>query len=391
MMRKVCILALLLAAPVLGIADDSYLTGKLVRVESTQAAGARMYALYIQQGETIFSVRIVEKPRYRLEWQLNGPIEFRLDNDAIYLKRPNGGTLKIARAESSLADGIGPTETLDLPFPSAERRSVQTPPAAPQMPGCIGIAAQDPQLNHLAKVCEFALSGRTLPNFFCQETVQRAVRDLPNGSWEDLDVVRMEATFEMGRGDRYSQVSVDGQAIALPPDIQGHALAGLVSQQHPGGWWTGTGFGSELADVFVPRVGTSFKFASEVNLPSGPSTKFDFQYHAANSRRTIWSGERSFHPGMTGSLWIDRQSGELLRLDTVVTEFPPEFPLSYYSSSMNYGDVSIADIGSFLLPTDGAVVACNRGRCSRDILSFHDCRKFGAEVHIVGPSTEEHH
>jgi len=389
MMRKLCLLALLLAAPGLGIADDSYLTGKLVRVESTQTARSRMYALYIQHGDTNFSVRIVERPPYRLEWRLNGPIEFRLEKDAIYLKRPKGGKLKIARAESSLTDGIGPTETLDLPFPSVERRSVQNLSAVPHLPGCIGIAAQEPQLIPLADVCEYALSARNLPNFICQETMQRAIRNLASGSWTDLDVITMEATFVMGRGDRYSQVSIDGQAIALPPDIQDRALARLVNRKHPGGWWAGGEFNTGLAYLFTAPAGTSFKFASEVKLPPGPSTKVDFR--DPDSRYMIWQGEKSIYPGMFGSLWIDRQSGELLRLDSVGMEFTPEFPVSYYSSSINYGDVSVADIGSFLLPTAGVVVACDRGRCYRDIISFHDCRKFGSEVHIVGPYTEEQH
>jgi len=46
--------------------------------------------------------------------------------------------------------------------------------------------------------------------------------------------------------------------------------------------------------------------------------------------------------------------------------------------------VPIAGAGSFLLPHTSTSEQCLRdGTCYRNVLRFKDCKKFGAETHIV--------
>jgi hypothetical protein len=335
---------------------------------------------------------LAEKPDFKLEWAVNDPIEFRLAKDAIYLRRLNGKEMKFPLLKPPKAENDGPREKPDLPFPSAPPQPVPATGAVPSraatsnVPRCVEIAAMRPQFEPLASVCEFALSPRNLPNFICQETMRRATRDLSSSKWTELDVVTVEVTFANGRGDQYANFAINGHPLNVPPNIHDpFALSKFLNQQNTGGWWTLAEFGTELVAVFNPLSQTSFKFNGEVNLPSGPSTVFDFHLNRANNFSLVLAGDVIVTPGLVGSLWIDRNSGKLLRVEDYGTELDSSFSIISYFSARNYGDVAISDIGSFLLPTAGEAVECDRtlGMCYKNVLSFHDCWKFGSESHIV--------
>jgi hypothetical protein len=120
---------------------------------------------------------------------------------------------------------------------------------------------------------------------------------------------------------------------------------------------------------------------------------FDFHFNSANNYSFgLGSGGIRFDPGLAGSLWIDQNTGKLLRLETYATEIDSRFPLSSYVSATNYGDVSISGVGSFLLPTAAENVICDRlaGICYKNVTSFHDCRKFGVQVHILPNVGDDH-
>jgi hypothetical protein len=183
MIGRSCLLALFLVTPISGWSAKTYLTGKLVHVDSEQTIESRIYVLYIQQSDHSFSVRMVEKPTYKLEWAVDDPVEFRLAKDAIYLKRPNGKEMKFPSLKPPTVKDTVPRETAELPFPPTTQQTVQTTRAASEpaklgVRRCAEIGAEDTEFGPLANACEYALSPTNLPNFVCQETVQRATRSL---------------------------------------------------------------------------------------------------------------------------------------------------------------------------------------------------------------------
>jgi len=394
------LLALFLVTFISVASAKTYLTGKLIHVDSAQAIGLTIYTIYIQQGDRTYSVRLVEKPNFQFEWAVNDPIEFRLAKDAIYLRRLNGREMKFPLLKPPKAEDVRLREKPDLPFPVARPQPAPATGTVPpetttsKVPRCAEIAAMDPQFGPLASACEYALSPRNLPNFICEETMMRSTRGLSSSKWTELDVVTVEVTFANGRGDRYSNFRIDGHPLNLPPGIHGpSALRKFLNQQDTGGWWTLAEFGSELVAVFNPTGQTSFKFNGEVNLPSGPATVFDFHLNRVNNFSLVLAGEGvNFYPGLVGSLWIDRNSGKLLRVEDHGTEFDSSFSIISYFSAKNYGDVAISDIGSFLLPTAGEAEECDRtlGMCYKNVLSFHDCRKFSAKSHVVLNPGDDH-
>jgi hypothetical protein len=219
-----------------------------------------------------------------------------------------------------------------------------------------------PRFDLLANACEFALSRQTVPNFICRATTQRSRNGNP------LDVITGDVTFARGGADRYTNLAVDGHPISSWRDA-------------PPGWWSGALFGNLLTTIFSPATKASFKFRREVNAPSGPSTVFDFHFKSADNSTFLLL--RSY-PGLSGSVWVDRKSGQLQRVEASATELDPNGRVGSYHSSVKYGVVAIPDLGNFLAPTAAEVEGCFRGgACFRNVLSFHDCRRFGSEVRIV--------
>jgi hypothetical protein len=231
---------------------------------------------------------------------------------------------------------------------------------APTLPRCSEISALGPEFNLLAGACEYALSQRTLPNFICQETEQRSAGGQP------LDVLTVEAAFAHGL-DRYSNWAINGHPVESPYDSSG--------------WVSDAMFGHQLTAIFRPESKTSFRFDRQSS--AGDASASVFSFHFGQKDNTSFNIYRS-RPGMSGSIWIDRKSGHLLRVTASASEINRKYPLASYSSEMNYREVPIPDLGDLLLPVDGQVQICfQQGSCFKNLLSFHDCRKFGSEARIV--------
>lgn len=229
---------------------------------------------------------------------------------------------------------------------------------------CADIAAMGSQYGPLASACNFVLSPGNLPNYICEERMERFVND------RELDVVTAEVTYTNGH-DRYANLAINGNPV--------ESLAGS------GGWGSLALFGTQLSAIFRPETKTRFKAKREIRVASRTEAVFDYQFLAANNTRFHVAGSL---PGLAGSITIDEDTGELRRVDAALS--PPPAKRSWtYNSIVKYGVVSIPDLGPVLTPQEGEVKACNgMGACFRNVLTFHDCRKFGSTVRMV-PAPEE--
>lgn len=240
---------------------------------------------------------------------------------------------------------------------SSTAQSIST---TPEVPRCGEISAAGPQFDLLGGVCEYALSPRSLPNFICEETIERRT----NG--HKLDVVTAEVTYRNHR-DHYSNYTIDQRPVD--------------SIERTGGWVSNALFAAQLNAIFREETKASFKFDRDTKMRSEPAGQFTFRFDKSGSPGFSLS---SVYPAMSGSIWIDRSSGHLLRVETATTKVDHTRPLKSYKSVLNYGEVPIAGLGKLLLPESGQEDVClNTGACFRNNLSFHDCRKFGSEVRIV--------
>jgi hypothetical protein len=262
-----------------------------------------------------------------------------------------GGVFLSAAISIANAQALPPAE------PQLKVRSFPDYTGKPMNPHCAEIFKMGPKFAPLVNACEYALSPESLPNLVCQETVERSVGGNP------LDVVTEEVTFLDG-GDQYSNYAINGKPVS--------------SLDGTGGWNSDALFGTLLNAVFFPATSTKF------SLPDKPAAR-DFREFTFEYIRNLSPGFH-FHgsdPGVSGSIWINRSTGQLARIESKATRIDPTKPLKSYHSAIDYHNVPISDLGNVLLPTKAAVQVCNNTGCMRNVVSFHDCRKFAATVRIL--------
>lgn len=152
-------------------------------------------------------------------------------------------------------------------------------------------------------------------------------------------------------------------------------------------------FGSDLIDLFTPPVRVEFKFLKQETISSGSAMVYGFTLPAEkNAFWTIRGGRDSnINPEIRGKLWLQSQSGRLLRLQIEPLHLPPQFIIAAAKTVTDYDDVSLGDAGVFLLPTSSETSACIRRRdfntnlvCVHNAMSFHNCRKFAPKARILG-------
>jgi hypothetical protein len=264
---------------------------------------------------------------------------------------------------------------------------------------CASLRGEDQQLAALRPTCDMALrSPRKLPDFICQETTQHFVGNSKQQKWKPTDVVSAEVTFERGR-ETYSNFVVNGRPLNIPAYARsGPALSQYLISHGQRGVWDLTQFGTNLMMIFREASEATFEPRGKTTVAGKPSIKFDFDVRIIHSPfQFFWSksysspdgsshGEDQVAPyGVQGSIWIEASTGDLLRIELNATDLPRNFSISSSRSATDYGLVSIGEAGQFLLPIASERVDCGKdeGRCYRDTLEFHGCRKFGSESHIV--------
>ena len=248
---------------------------------------------------------------------------------------------------------------------TSSERLPSVAPRTPLRPRCDAIGANaDPalaaHLDLLQAACQYALSPESLPNFICQETIDRQT----NG--RALDLITAEVTVTLGR-DRYSHYTRDGKPVDSIDDT--------------GGWVSNTLFATELNAIFRADTKSEFAFRRETKIDKNPASEFIFHFdHSGTSA----FGLVDSYPGMDGVIIIDQKTSQLRHVEVAATAIDPKRRLKSYKSTVNYADVPIPNLGSVLLPVSGEANVClHDGECFHNILSFHGCRKFGSEVRML--------
>jgi hypothetical protein len=274
---------------------------------------------------------------------------------------------------------VSPAWSQDRPAPAidgyvAGAASTGTSPAS-DVQRCAEIAGAGPQYSALGRACEYALSGKNLPNYICSETADRSMNSKP------LDVVTAEVAFIRGNGDHYSNLTIDGRPVDT---LCCHA-----------GWNLGALFGTELNTIFLPGTQTEFKFKRIAKSHAGPEAIYDFEFKAENNR--TWSIDRlirsednrtwishHFYAGFSGSIAVAEESGELQRMEATSTSPDPGMQLISYTISVEYQETSIPDLGSALIPSLATLKAClTGGTCFENREVFHDCREFASKARVL--------
>jgi hypothetical protein len=250
----------------------------------------------------------------------------------------------------------------------------------PSMPGqtiplndtsqCQSLTMSDPRLGLLARACEFALNfRRQLPDFICEQTTTTS---------HSKATMNAQVTFEKGH-EHYSHLTLDGKPL--------EENSSMVKAME----FISTGeLGSNLVDLFrLPRA-PEFRFRKKEEFGHTPALLYDFHIPADRNRSWALRDSRgvTVFPEYKGQIWLERKTGQLLRLVFRAVNLPTDFDFRDAVITSDYNYVAIAGAGTFLLPSRSTTKACLQRlspedtQCRTNVLVFHDCRKFGVETHI---------
>jgi hypothetical protein len=209
-----------------------------------------------------------------------------------------------------------------------------------------------------------------LPNFVCQQSTTRYMQESKSSGWQVQDVVTAKVVYEDGKED-YREIAVGGKKT-------NKAMLDL-------GGSTSTGeFASTLQSLFSNTSRAQFKFFRSTTLRDSPTAIYDFKVGLPNSNWMTKTGGQALRPAYSGSVWIDRSSAQVRRIEMQADNIPKDFPLDSVQWAVDYDNVPLGT-RSFLLPVHAENLACWRGSpmCTKNEVDFRDYHKYSGESTIT--------
>jgi hypothetical protein len=210
----------------------------------------------------------------------------------------------------------------------------------------------------------------TLPNYTVKQFTTRFQSDNPRVNWQPLDNVSAEVVYEEGK-ESYKNILVNGK----PPK-------GKIEDS--GSWSTGE-FASVLIDLFSPVTAADFTPSGQATIANRSTKVYKFSVEQENSHWKIIGPGQSYFPAYKGTIWIDKETFRVMRIETQTRKMPKEFSFDTVESTLDYDFIRLGTSKTFLLPVHAENLICVRGTstCSKNIIDFRNYRKFGAEATII--------
>jgi len=298
------------------------------------------------------------------------------DPDAPVLKRgrPSQSSSASSAQTDSSASTANPVQTASRassstadPTITGGRSSETVRSAAP--PSILTQTSDDPVIEKAREVA-FEFSGN-LPNFFCQQMTTRYQSDHPKQGWDAIDIVTADVAYEDGH-ETYKNIKVGNKAVGKSmEDIEGTRSTGE--------------FASILLDLLAPETGAAFRRTGSDTIHGRATIVYKFDVPRERSHWRVEATAQLYYPAYTGSIWIDKQTSRVLRIEQQARNIPVLFPFDTTESATDYDFVRLATPEAFLLPVDAEILSCVRGSsvCARNRIEFRNYRKFGAESSVT--------
>ncbi|MGH9666742.1 MAG: hypothetical protein ACRD9L_20150, partial [Bryobacteraceae bacterium] len=142
-------------------------------------------------------------------------------------------------------------------------------------------------------------------------------------------------------------------------------------------------FGTILEDLLSPATQADFRYQHEDTVANRSAYMYNYTVEHRNSHWQVTVASQTVYPAYKGTLWIDKKTYRIMRIEMAAREIPEEFPLDTVETAVDYDFVRLGE-HEFLLPVHAENLSCERGSldCSRNVLDFRNCHKFTGETSI---------
>jgi hypothetical protein len=210
----------------------------------------------------------------------------------------------------------------------------------------------------------------TLPDFLVQQHTMRYTSSTVPPNWQAIDIVTAEVAVSNGK-EEYRKISINGRETKRPVE-------------KTGSWSTGE-FSTTLDDILSPFTAAAFVKKGEQRTANRDTFVYDYSVLQPNSHwSVIPNDKKAYNPPFKGTIWIDKQTKRVLRIEQRAVSFPDDFEFDRAEVTLDY-DFVLINGKQYLMPVHSENVICIRGTttCSRNELNFRNYRKFTAESGIV--------
>ena len=215
----------------------------------------------------------------------------------------------------------------------------------------------------------------SLPNYTCLETISRFHRNAGQSALNPLDNVRLEIIYSDHK-EWYGSPGDSNLGSGSPASFVGSGLIGS---------------GAFASALNIILGGARFVYQGQEAFGDRTAVKYDFQFSRQPNTFSISMVGGSGTVGQKGSLWVDPQSLDIIRLETNADEIPPYLPLAAESTVVNYARAQIGDHNALLAQQGDMHLVTSAGTESYDHIEFTHCRAFSTESAInfgTEPATE---
>lgn len=272
------------------------------------------------------------------------------------------------RKAASSSASVQEPETQAQPPAPAQQQVARENPADAEAPQAI-LPQEDPLIEKAREVLgNYAAS---LPNFFVQQLTTRYQTENIKQGWHAADTVSADLAYEDGK-ESYKNIKVGGKAVNKAMDEIGGS--------------TSTGeFATVVAAVLNPGSGATYRKGGTDTIRGRSAYVFKFDIPRERSSWRIEAPSQLYYPAYRGSIWIDKETSRILRIEQEGRALPLLFPFDSTESSVDYDFVRLGTTQSFLLPVEAEVLTCVRGSrsCMRNKIEFRNYRKFGSESSVT--------
>ena len=255
--------------------------------------------------------------------------------------------------------------------PPLVKPSTGPPPPAPVEPLVVPQAVPLGDDPIITKAREAALAySETLPNYLVQQMTTRYQSDRPKSGWQALDIVTADLTYQDGR-ESYKNIKVGNKSVNTSMD------------EIPGTRSTGE-FSTLLEELFEPGA-TKFRAGGQDTIHNRSAYVYNFEVTRELSRWRIEAPSQLYYPAIKGSVWIDKETSRVMRIEQSGKGMPALFPFDTVETTVDYDFIRLGTSGPYLLPIESEVLSCQRGSsiCSRNKIEFRNYKKFGAQSDIT--------
>ena len=210
----------------------------------------------------------------------------------------------------------------------------------------------------------------TLPNYTVKQLTTRFQSTTVKTNWQAIDNISIDLVYQDGK-EKYTNVLLNGKPS------KGKA-------EESGAWSTGE-FGTTIRDLFSTSTQADFRpLRATESIAGRTSVVYNFYVKQENSHWRVHAPGESYSPAYRGTVWIDKETSRVLRIEMQSRNVPQDFPIDKVESTLDYEFVRMGT-GKFLLPVKSESLSCFRGtsNCSRNVIEFRNYRKFGSESTVT--------